>query len=77
MSWCKKHWKPYRDGKANGFYASLAIMQAFLDSTIFAELQDKSPASLNQALRGDKPLCCRLGEAVMSEILKKAKELKT
>jgi hypothetical protein len=74
--WCERHWKPYKDGERNGVFASLALMQAFIDSPMVTELTDKSTAALNKAMKGDKPVCCRLGETVMGEILRKAKELK-
>lgn len=72
--WCAEHWAPYARGEANGIFASLALMQEFLDSPIYGELTDKSAASLNRVMfDGDKRLCCRLGETVMARIFDQAR----
>lgn len=75
--WCDQHWAPYREGTANGVFAAIALMQAFIDSPMVQELADRSPAALNKLMEdGDKPVCCRLGDEVMGKILKDATAIK-
>lgn len=80
--WCERHWAPYRNANAdgitpNGAYGSIALMEAFIDSPIVTELTDRSHEALNRAMRGDKPVCCRLGDEVMDRILSEATKLGT
>lgn len=81
--WCRDHWRPYRKPNAdgitpNGMAAALLMMQAFIDSPACRELTDRSASALNRLMAESRtPLCCRLGDAAMQEVLAKATEAGT
>lgn len=81
--WCERHWAPYRGPNAegitpNGLLAAVRIYEMFLQSTEYLELTDKSPRALNRFMaEATLPLCCRLGDKVMEEILADAMKLGT
>jgi hypothetical protein len=79
--WCERHWAPYRGPNAqgivpNGKMASQMITSVWMSSAEFMAIPDKSPqgirASMEAAAKEGKPLCCRIGDEVMGNILEDA-----
>lgn len=77
VSWCEKHWSPYRLGYGYGLAATLLIIQACLNNAEFMAEAGWDPQTgtlatidgVNQAITNHNPTCCYLGDHAMDLIL--------
>lgn len=81
-TWCDRHWQPYREGQGNGIFAAVRIMEHLVNLPEFGELVDHKMRAYrwsradaaNSALvdlvrKHGRPLCCILGDEVMTKML--------
>lgn len=79
--WCEKHWAPYVAPSASGLkpnvhYASYVIFQHFLAHPSVQEAKKDGNEGLNKLMiESVEPICCRLGDKLMDEILQESMKL--
>jgi len=80
-AWCRSHWEPYREGRANGVLATALLAQAMVENAAFmleARVLYGRPTGpvptdvMNTVLKRHAPMCCYLGQVVVDGILREA-----
>lgn len=88
QQWCDKHWAVFREGaekhELSGIMASMLVMEKIMEDDTFKRrcgwnpekgtLADGSPHVMNAAMAELSPICCHLGDAVLSDIYRRCKK---